>query len=65
MGIFFSVYYGIMLVFPTVQGAIARGTNSAAVTFDAAAVSLLAAIPLLALFALVARRSVPPVTVPA
>lgn len=57
MGIFYSVYYGIMLVFPVVQGALARSTQSAAVTFDAAAVSLLAATSLLALFALLARRS--------
>jgi hypothetical protein len=35
--LFYSVYYGIMLVFPTAQGMLAQGTNSAAVTFDLAA----------------------------
>ena len=38
-------------------GALARGANSAAVTFDAAAVSLLGTMPLLAIFAVLARRS--------
>jgi hypothetical protein len=65
MGIFYSVYYGIMLVFPTAQGMLAQGTNSAAVTFDLAAMSLLGAIPLLAIFTALARRSARFVTVAA
>lgn len=57
MGIFYSVYYGIMLMAPVIQGALARTAGSAVVTFDAAAVSLLVAIPLLGLFAVLARKS--------
>jgi predicted MFS family arabinose efflux permease len=65
MGIFYSVYYGIMLFFPVIQGVLARGYGSAAVTFDTAALSLLVAVPLLASFALLARKSSPPVAVTA
>jgi hypothetical protein len=50
-------YYGIMLMAPVIQGALARTAGSAVVTFDAAAVSLLVAIPLLGLFAVLARKS--------
>ena len=59
MGIFYSIYYAIMLVFPILQGAIARTHQSAAVTFNAAALSLLICIPLLAAFGMLARRSSP------
>jgi hypothetical protein len=55
MGIFYSVSYGIMLALPAVQGILARKAGSAAVTFDVAALSLLAAIMLFALFAMLAR----------
>lgn len=57
MGIFYSVYYGIMLAFPAIQGMLARYAGSAAVTFDSAAVALLGALPMLALFLVLARRS--------
>ncbi len=56
MGIFYTVYYGIMLLFPILQGVFARLGQTAAVTFDAAAILLLTALPLLAVFDLVARR---------
>lgn len=56
MGIFYSVSYGVMLALPAEQGILARRNGSAAVTFDAAALSLLAAIMLFALFAMLARR---------
>jgi hypothetical protein len=56
MGIFYTVYYGIMLLFPILQGVLARLGQTAAVTFDAAAILLLTALPLLAVFDLVARR---------
>jgi MFS family permease len=57
MGLFYSVYYGVMLIFPAVQGALARNAGSAEVTFNAAAISLFAALPLLAVFVALARRS--------
>jgi predicted MFS family arabinose efflux permease len=57
MGIFYSVYYGIMLVFPAIQGILARDAGLAAITFDAAAASLLVALPLLGLFFVLAKRS--------
>jgi predicted MFS family arabinose efflux permease len=50
MGIFFSIHYGIMLLFPVLQGVLARGSQTAAVTFDAAAVLLLMTLPLLIAF---------------
>jgi predicted MFS family arabinose efflux permease len=62
MGIFYSVSYGLMLALPAVQGILARRTTSAAVTFDVAAFSLLAAILLFALFTILARG---PKTAPA
>jgi hypothetical protein len=55
MGIFYSVSYGVMLALPAVQGILARRNGSAAVTFDAAALSLLAAVMFFAVFAMLAR----------
>lgn len=55
MGIFYSVTYGVMLAFPMLQGALARDAHSAAITFDSAALALLATIPLLGTFAVLAR----------
>jgi predicted MFS family arabinose efflux permease len=57
MGIFFSIHYGIMLLFPVVQGILARGTQTAAITFDAAAVLLLASVPLLVAFSFVSKSN--------
>jgi MFS family permease len=48
MGIFYTVYYGAMMLGPAVAGAIAKSTGSAAAAFDFGAVMLLAG-PLLLL----------------
>jgi predicted MFS family arabinose efflux permease len=55
MGIFYSIYYGIMLFVPILQGLVARQSQSAAATFDVAAILLLSAIPLLGVFNLLTR----------
>jgi MFS family permease len=56
MGIFYTVYYGIMLLFPVLQGAFAKNGQSAAIAFDAAAILLLCILPLLAAFTVLVRR---------
>jgi predicted MFS family arabinose efflux permease len=62
MGIFYSIYYGIMLVFPVIEGVLARRAGSAGVTFDAAAVALLVTIPMFAAFIALARLAPAPET---
>jgi hypothetical protein len=57
MGIFFTVHYGTMLLFPVVQGALARSSQTASVTFDAAAILLLTTVPLLIAFDALARSA--------
>lgn len=56
MGFFYSVYYGIMLVFPVVQGFFARSAGAASITFDVAAFALLSTIPLFGIFVDIAQR---------
>lgn len=48
MGVFYTVYYGTMMLGPAIAGAIAKSTGSAAATFDFGALLLLA-VPLLLL----------------
>lgn len=55
MGIFYSITFGLWLAFPMLQGALARAAGSAPIVFDAAALALLLAIPLLGLFLAVSR----------
>jgi hypothetical protein len=57
MGIFYSVFYVIMLAMPVLQGALAHRAGAAAVAFDASAATLLLVVPLLAAFLVMARGS--------
>ena len=59
MGIFYTIYYGTMMLGPTIGGAAAKWTGSAAAAFDFGAVVLLACPLLLWVFNLVAASRVP------
>jgi len=56
MGIYYTVYYGIMMLGPIVGGACAKWAGSAAAAFDFGAVMLLACPPLLWVFNRIAAR---------
>jgi predicted MFS family arabinose efflux permease len=50
MGIFYTVYYGTLMLGPAVAGVLAKSTGSAGVAFDFGAAMLLACVPLLTVF---------------
>lgn len=65
MGIFYSVFYAVMLTVPPIAGVLARGAGDAGVAFDVAALCAWIALPLYVVFAcamrVLAGRPVDPV----
>jgi MFS family permease len=59
MGIFYTVFYGIMVLGPAIAGLLAKWTGSVAVAFDFGAMTVLLCLPLLLLYNWLARPELP------
>jgi hypothetical protein len=60
MGIFYTVYYAVMMLGPVVGGACAKWYGTAAAAFDFGAVTALLCLPLLLAFNRIATAGIRP-----